>query len=57
MVAMGAWVKSKHDMYLIRGSVGAYALFLPIRRRKKKEKKKRKKNLNGTEFIISSRRW
>ena len=22
-VAKGAWVKSKHDMYLIRGSVGA----------------------------------
>ena len=22
-VATGAWVKSKHDMYLIRGSVGA----------------------------------
>ena len=33
VVATGAWVKSKHDMYLIRGSVGAYALFLPIRRR------------------------
>ena len=25
--------KSEHMMYLIRGSVGAYALFLPIRRR------------------------
>ena len=23
VVATGAWVKSKHDMYLIRGSVGA----------------------------------
>ena len=22
-VASGAWIKSKHDMYLIRGSVGA----------------------------------
>ena len=31
--ATGAWVQSKHDMYLIRGSVGAQALFLPIRRR------------------------
>ena len=32
--ATGACVKSKHDnMYLIRGSVGAWALFLPIRRR------------------------
>ena len=26
-------VKLKHDMYLIRVSVEAYALFLPIRRR------------------------
>ena len=33
------WVKSKH-MYLIRGSVGAYALFLPIRRRIKKNENK-----------------
>ena len=41
VVATEAWVKSKHDMYLIRGSVGAYALFLPIRRRIKKEKKKK----------------
>ena len=32
-VATGAWVKSEHDMYLIRRSVGAQALFLPIRRR------------------------
>ena len=23
VVATGAWVKSKHEMYLIRGSVGA----------------------------------
>ena len=23
VVASGAWAKSKHDMYLIRGSVGA----------------------------------
>ena len=38
-VATGAWVKSKHHMYLTRGSVGAYALFLPIRRRIKKKKK------------------
>ena len=40
-VATGAWVKSKHDMNLIRGSVGAEALFLPIRRRIKKEGKKK----------------
>ena len=42
-VATGEWVKSQHDMCLIRGSVGAYALFLPIRRRiyKKKEGKKK----------------
>ena len=40
VVATGAWVKSKHDMYLIRGSAGAYALFLPIRRRTKKKTKK-----------------
>ena len=30
---------SKHDMYLIRGNVGAQALFLPMRRRIKKKKK------------------
>ena len=39
VVATGAWVKSKHDMYLIRGNVGAQALFLPIRRRIEKKKK------------------
>ena len=33
VVATGALVESKHDMYLIRGSVGAQDLFLPIRRR------------------------
>ena len=38
--ATGAWVKSKHDMYLIRGSVGAQALFLPIRQRIKTKQKK-----------------
>ena len=38
-VATGAWVKSKHDMYLIRGSVGAQALFFPIRRRIREKKK------------------
>ena len=27
VVATGAWVKSKHDMYLIRGSVGACYIF------------------------------
>ena len=26
-VATGAWVKSKHDMHLIPGSVGAYKLY------------------------------
>ena len=40
-VATGAWVKSK-QMYLIRGSVGASALFLPICRRIKKKKKKKR---------------
>ena len=39
-VATGAGVESKH-MYLIRGSVGAQALFLPIRRRMKKEKREK----------------
>ena len=39
-VATGAWVKSKHDMYLIRGSEGGYALFLPIRGGIKKKKEK-----------------
>ena len=38
-IATGAWVKSKR-MYLIRRSVGAQALFLPIRRRIVKKKKK-----------------
>ena len=38
-VATGAWVESKHDMYLIRESVGAQAL--PIRRRMKKEKREK----------------
>ena len=48
-VATGAWVKSKRDMYLIRGSVGAKALFLPIRRRiKKKQLKKKKKKASAT---------
>ena len=42
VVATGAWFKSKHDMYLIRGSVGAQALFLPIRRRIKKKKRKKR---------------
>ena len=32
VAATGAWVKSKY-MNLIRGSVGAEAVFLPIRRR------------------------
>ena len=30
------WAKLTHDVYLIRGSVGASALFLPIRRRTKR---------------------
>ena len=38
-VATGAWVKSTHDMNLIRGSVGAQALCLPISRRIKGGKK------------------
>ena len=44
VVVTGAWVESKHDIYLIRGSVGAQALFLPIRRRIKKEKKKKRRD-------------
>ena len=40
VVATGAWVKSKHDKCLIRASVGAWALFSPIRRRIKKKRKK-----------------
>ena len=42
-VATGAWVRSKHDMYLTRGSVGASALFLthpPEDEKKEKRKKK-----------------
>ena len=27
-VATGAWVKSKHDVYLIRGSVGALSFII-----------------------------
>ena len=51
-VATEAWVKSKHDMYLIRGSVGAQALFLPIRRRiKKKEKRKKRKKPGAYDTI------
>ena len=39
-VATGAWVESKHDMYLIHTSkCGSLALFLPIRPRMKKEKR------------------
>ena len=45
VVATEAWVKSKHNMYLIRGSVGGKALFLPIRRRIKKKKKKKSTRL------------
>ena len=38
-------------LYLIRGSVGAQALFLPIRRRiKKKESYKKKKEFGPTAF-------
>ena len=40
VVATGAWVKSKHDMYLIRGSLGVQALLLPIRRTIEKNKNK-----------------
>ena len=51
-VATGAWVESKHDMYLIHTrhvsdtyvevSVGVQALFLPIRRRLKKERREKR---------------
>ena len=45
-VATGAWVESKHDMYLIHTwKCGSLALFLPIRRRMKKEKRR---SLPGT---------
>ena len=44
-VATGAWVKSE-NMYLIRGSVGAYALFLPIRRRNLPIRRRIKKKKN-----------
>ena len=44
-VATGAWVESKHDMYVsdtyVEVSVGAQALFLPIRRRLKKAEKRK----------------
>ena len=46
VVATGAWVKSKHDMHLICGSVGA--LFLPIRRRITKKKKKNRRTHTPT---------
>ena len=51
-VATGAWVKSKHAMYLIRGSVGAQALLLPIRRRIKEKNKK--KQVPGMWYICVS---
>ena len=52
VVVTGAWVESKHDIYLIRGSVGAQALFLPIRRRiKKKEKRKKRKKPGAYDTI------
>ena len=40
-VPTGAWVKSKHDMYLIRGSLGAKAPLLSMYRRIKKQNKKK----------------
>ena len=41
-VATGAWVESKHDMYLIHTwKCRSLALFLPIRRRMKKEKREK----------------
>ena len=48
-VATREWVESKHDMYLIRGSVGAQAIFLPDRRRM--EKKKKKHQRLGTGYL------
>ena len=50
-VATGAWVKSKHDMYLMRGSVGELKLyFYPstggLKKKKKKEKKEERFGLN-----------
>ena len=51
VVARGAWLKPKHDMYLIRGSVGAQALFLPIRWRIKK-KKKTKRSSAGSIWAV-----
>ena len=38
-VTTGAWVKSKLDMYLTRGCVGAWTFFLSIRRGIKKKKR------------------
>ena len=48
-VATGAWVKSKHDVYLIRGSVGALSFLFthPPEDLKKKEKK-------GTKHAITT---
>ena len=51
-VATGAWVKSKHDIYLIRGSVGALALFLPIRRRIKKKARKKMTRDGESQHVI-----
>ena len=40
VAATGAWVKSKHDMYLIRGSVELKLYFYPSAGGFKKKKKK-----------------
>ena len=49
---MFTWSRRKH-MYLIRGSVGAQALFLPIRRRKKKKgHARRSKKTHPNTYLI-----
>ena len=61
-VATRAWVKSTHDVYLTNWSVGAWALFLAIRRRIKKNEKYKKNTFYFEVYIcvyIGSRspRW
>ena len=47
-VATGAWVKSKHDIYLIRGSVGGAPEFYFYPSAGELKKKNDKKSQRGT---------
>ena len=55
-VATRAWVKPKHDMYLIRGIVGKLYFTHPPEDKKKKKKKKKAVLLEGEKKNSTSRR-